>query len=187
MIVSILACNDDERISDRRRFGAGSHPHGPSAFEAARISPSNAREAGETFVVFPTMNSVSHFIDCEAVVPRLKASLSWWSPTDCKAGSLPGTVSCSKDNDQFSFWMSSTRRTLPSRPRALRRPGNFPRRLGSCRPSARSILANAERGPERGPMAPFAARDPRPKPKHRSTETSPMSSQTGQIAFSLRI
>jgi len=33
----------------------------------------------------------------------------------------------------------------------------------------------------------FAARDPRPKPKHRSTETSPTSSQTGQIAFSLRI
>jgi len=30
-------------------------------------------------------------------------------------------------------------------------------------------------------------RRPRPKPKHRSTETSPTSSQTGQIAFSLRI
>ena len=101
MIVSILACNDDERISDRRRFGAGSHPHGPSAFEAARISPSSAREAGEMFVVFPTMNSVSHFIDCEAVVPRLKASLSWCSPTDCKAGSLPGTVHAARTTINF--------------------------------------------------------------------------------------
>jgi len=77
------------------------------------------------FVVFPTMNSVSHFIDCEAVVPRLKASLFMvLAGRTARRAPCPGQF-MQQGQRSISFWMSSTRRTLPSRPRALRRPGKL--------------------------------------------------------------
>jgi hypothetical protein len=80
MIVSIATCNDDERIfgviavvASNRRAPQATLPLNFYASATLRISSSSAGATDETFVVRIAINSVSHFIDCERSIPRLKS------------------------------------------------------------------------------------------------------------------
>ena len=105
-----------------------SYPHEPSAFVAARISPSNERENGETFIVLAATNSVSHFIDGDPVVPRLKHYFRGARPQTARRSSAKGSMGSTVN--------LKTRGPLPGTVHATRTKTNFrsgyPRQSGLC-------------------------------------------------------